>query len=431
MTEFAPLTSVEFSELLKGMTPSAGESIAVAVSGGADSLALAILLGEWAKDHQVFLTALTVDHGLRPEAAAEARQVTEWLNRYDIPHVTLTWDGAKPDSNIQDEARRARYRLMGNWCREADVHKIFLAHHQGDQAETFLMRLLRGSGVEGLAAMGRVAPYPVADLAENREICRPLLTVAKARLTATLTALNQMWIEDPSNQNESYTRVRVRRLLEESDLEGLTVERMAQTAGRMGRVNDLLRDLIDDLARAAVTFYPEGYGEIDLALLREAHDEIALRLLARVIRQVSGAAYAPRFSKLEALYERLQGDTFKGQTLGGCRVSLSRGGRLLIRREAAAITDEFLIAPGERRLWDGRFWVMSGAQKGRVRRLDENLWRIACEKIPALKKVKISKVVRDALPCLCYDETSFVLPHFIGTEEDGGFQVTFMIAETS
>jgi len=419
-----PLIQKELSEMLGPMTPGRGQSVAVAVSGGADSLALALMLGPWCRDHGVGLTALTVDHGLRKAAADEARQVGRWLKQHDIPHVILTWRGEKPDSNIQDQARLARYRLMGEWCRAQGVGKLFLAHHQDDQAETFLIRLFRGSGVDGLAAMQAMTDFPLPLLdaeGDKLMLCRPLLSVAKDRLKATLRHMDQPWIEDPSNENESYTRVRVRRLLNDSDIEGLNAERLARTAGRMARVRSLLQGLTDELATKAVTCFPQGHCVVRLAPLLAAHEEIALRLLARLTRRVSGGAYGPRLGRLEALYVKLKAGTFAGQTLGGCRILPERRDGIIVCREAAAITDSRHVAPQSTLLWDGRFVIKNGPCAGTVKRLDLAAWQAACRDRPALKKIRLLKAVRDSLPCVLADGGGVLLPDFIPGFEETGF----------
>ncbi|MBM4438672.1 MAG: tRNA lysidine(34) synthetase TilS, partial [Actinobacteria bacterium] len=130
-----------------------GTRVAVAVSGGADSLALTLLADEWARRTGRSIAALTVDHGLRPDSAAEASQVGAWLAAARIRHEVLRWEGQKPRSGIHAAAREARYRMLTSWCRENDVRDLLLAHHRDDQSETFLMRLARGSGPDGLAAM--------------------------------------------------------------------------------------------------------------------------------------------------------------------------------------------------------------------------------------------------------------------------------------
>lgn len=178
--------------------------IAVAVSGGPDSLALAILADRWARARGGTAWALTVDHGLRPESAAESEIVGGWLAARRIPHAVLSWEGAKPATGIQEAARTARYRLLTAWCAARGCLHLLLAHHREDQAETFLIRRRAGSGMDGLAGMAAVRELP------HVRLVRPLLAVAKTRLVALLGAEGQDFLRDPSNANPIFERSRLR-----------------------------------------------------------------------------------------------------------------------------------------------------------------------------------------------------------------------------
>jgi tRNA(Ile)-lysidine synthase len=176
-----PLTVGELGDALArigGFEPS--PFIAVAVSGGPDSLALTILADRWARRHGGCAWALTVDHRLRPESAAEARQLGTWLAARGIPHAILAWQDAKPFSGVQEAARAARYRLLGEWCVARGCLHLLTAHHREDQAETYLIRRRAGSGPDGLAAMAAVRELP------GLRLVRPLLGVARARLAVLL-----------------------------------------------------------------------------------------------------------------------------------------------------------------------------------------------------------------------------------------------------
>ena len=170
--------------------------VAVAVSGGADSMALLLLAKDWAPG----VAALTVDHGLRAGSTAEAAQVAAWCASRRIPHCVLAWTGRKPSSGIQEASRTARYELLTQWCRDRGYPHLLVGHHLEDQAETFLIRMQRGSGVDGLAAM------PSTTARDGVRIVRPLLGVTPARLTAFLRAAGQPWIEDPSNDDPRFAR---------------------------------------------------------------------------------------------------------------------------------------------------------------------------------------------------------------------------------
>ncbi len=221
----APIDAAEFAALMAPLGPfEANPRIAAAVSGGADSLALAVLLHDWARPLGGHITALTVDHGLRPEAAAEARFVARTLEPLGLAHQTLRWRGAKPGANISAAARRARYDLLSRRCEQRGLLHLALGHHLDDQAETFLLRLGRGSGLDGLAAMAPIVELP------GLRLLRPLLGLPKVRLEATLRARGLDWIEDPTNRDPAQARARLRQLLPGLALEGLTAARRARIA---------------------------------------------------------------------------------------------------------------------------------------------------------------------------------------------------------
>ncbi|MDY0242779.1 MAG: tRNA lysidine(34) synthetase TilS, partial [Rhodospirillaceae bacterium] len=191
-----PIGDAEFSSWMDRLGPFERlPVVAVACSGGADSLALTILADAWARSRGGQAIALTVDHGLRADSAAEAATVGRWLAAREIPHHVLRWEGAKPGTGIQAAARRARYALLEDWCRQEGLLHLLLAHHRDDQAETLLMHLARGSGVDGLAGMA-----PITETRALR-LLRPMLDAPHARLEATLAARGLVWVEDPSNRN--------------------------------------------------------------------------------------------------------------------------------------------------------------------------------------------------------------------------------------
>src|SRR5262245_55954926 len=202
----SPLRDDEFTALMERLGPfEARPHLAVAVAGGRDSLCLALLLHRWVQGRRGRITALTVDHRLRPESAAEAARVRRWLATHGIAHRTLRWqrgDARSATSGLQAAAREARYRLLCSACRELGILHLALAHQRDDQAETFLLRLDRQSGPDGLAAIA-----PIADR-QGIRLLRPLLPVPRARLAATLQAWRQHWIDDPSKIGRASCRER-------------------------------------------------------------------------------------------------------------------------------------------------------------------------------------------------------------------------------
>jgi tRNA(Ile)-lysidine synthase len=324
--------------------------LAVAVSGGADSMALALLARDWAKARRGTVTALTVDHGLRPESGAEARLVARRLGSLGIRHHILTWHPAPEDraaASVQVRARDARYRLLDDWCGRAGVLHLLLAHQLNDQAETELLRLGRDSGLAGLAAM--------AGLREKSalRLLRPLLAMPRASLEEYLRGAGIDWVSDPSNENTAFARVRLRALAPELAAEGLGVGALAELAGRFGQLRAALDDRVaSHLARAASP-HPAGFVRLNLRELCAAAPWLGAHALARVLAAVGGNIYPPREARLMRLYDEIAaGRLGNGRTLAGCRVLPDPGG-LLVCREAAAVAPPVAARPGIVQ-WDGR-----------------------------------------------------------------------------
>lgn len=430
MDDMTAVGKTEFSGLMDAVVDQKPAVLAIALSGGVDSMALCLLLQDWCAEQNITLHALSVDHGLRPESAQEIEHVGSWLSVRKIKHHVLHWQGDKPASGLQQGARLARYRLMGEWCAAHGVQHLLVAHHLDDQAETFLMRLFRGSGVSGLSAMKALSPYPVSLDHIPREklpfLCRPLLRVAKSRLRATLIGAGQDWIEDPSNENDSFMRVKVRKLLAQSTIEGLNAGRLADTADRMARVQSLLEQLTQELARKAVHINPAGYAVLEIVPLKQAHEEIALRLLAALCRMISGGSYVPRMTKLQNLFERLNEDGFSGQTLSGCRITAVENGKVYFIREEKAIGEDFYMAAEHQKLWDGRFWISSRSHQGKIKRLSLEDWTSLVAEFPQLKEDEILNSVRYTLPCLMKEDGKIILPTLFKCFENKGIKAEYL-----
>jgi tRNA(Ile)-lysidine synthase len=324
--------------------------VLLAVSGGPDSTALLLLAARWraSRANGPALIAATVDHGLRREAKDEAAAVARLAKKLNVPHRILAWRGKKPKTGVQAAARTARYVRLEAWCARAGVLHLLLAHHREDQAETLLLRLARGSGLDGLAGMAAVA-----ERASCRRL-RPLLAVPRARLEATLRAAGRVWIEDPSNRDPAYLRVRLRQAEAVLAAAGLDSARLAETAARLGRARAALEAGVATLLARTALVHPAGFVRLDPAALMAAPEEIGLRALAAVLALVGGASYTPRLERLERLYRALPGGIGAGRTLGGCRI-LPQRGRLLVCREPAAVAPPVAALPGGAVHWDGRF----------------------------------------------------------------------------
>jgi tRNA(Ile)-lysidine synthase len=344
-----PIAAAEFAAAMAPLGPfERNPRLAVAVSGGPDSMTLLLLAQEWATALGGRVTALTVDHGLRAESGGEAAQVARWAAALGASHATLNWIGGKPAGDVQAAARAARYRLLEEWCAGAGVFHLLIAHHQDDQAETFLLRLARGSGLDGLAAIAPLAERP------GCRLLRPLLAMPQARLAATLVTRRQPALDDPSNRNEKFARARLRRARTVLAREGLTGERLAATARRLARARQALEPSLARLLATATVPDPAGFIRVAPTSLAAAAEELGLRALAAVLMAVGGCDYPPRLERLERLYREIVTGLARGRTLGGCRI-LPHRETLLVCREAKAVAPPVALLPGVTVKWDGRF----------------------------------------------------------------------------
>jgi tRNA(Ile)-lysidine synthase len=407
----APLSQTEFDALMDALPRLGGASrVAAAVSGGPDSMALALLAQSWAAPRGVALTALTVDHGLRPDSAAEARTVAGWMAARGVGHRILAWDG-RPRANVQAEARRARYGLLENWCAAEGVPVLLLAHQLEDQAETVLLRLGRGSGVYGLAGMAAEAE-PAWPGAPAR--IRPLLDIPKARLIATLHAAGQDWADDPSNRNPAFARVRARSVWPRLAPLGITPERLARTARQMARARAALDAQAQALVAAMGAFADGGWYTMRPEALREAHEEIGLRALALVLMAVGGGGYPPRLERLERLWSRLRGGMPEAATLAGCRLIPMEQG-LLVVRESRGVEGPLALA-GRPQIWDGRF--IATGRGVTLERLRPGALAMLRESLPDSALKRVPAAARGVLPAF-YDERGLLAVPALGFRREG------------
>ncbi|MCP1841541.1 tRNA(Ile)-lysidine synthase [Bradyrhizobium sp. USDA 4524] len=305
-------------------------ALLLAVSGGPDSVALMWLAARWrrALAQGPRLVAVTVDHGLRPEAAREARDVKRLARSLELPHHTLRWTGPKPGTGVPAAARAARYRLLAQAARKHGATHILTAHTRDDQAETLLMRMLRGSGVAGLSAMARETER------DGVLLTRPLLDISKAQLIATLQKARIGFADDPTNRDRSFTRPRLRALMPMLAAEGGDARNLARLAARIARANAALEVLVDGAEHYLALKSEDNSGAgFDAALFAVMPEEIRVRLLKRAIDRVGHEGPA-ELGKVETLLaamdEALDGTLGKResrlkQTLAGAVISIAAG----------------------------------------------------------------------------------------------------------
>jgi len=329
-----PLADDEICDLLEPFSEQ--RKILLAVSGGSDSFGMLAAFARWRSldDTAPAILVASVDHGLRPEAARECARVMDAAARFGLPAAILKWEGEKPASGLQEAAREARYRLLGRFARAERAEAVLIAHTADDQAETVLMRLLRGSGLKGLAGMDNVA------ILNGVPVFRPLLTASKARLVATCEARGWRYLVDPSNDNPGFLRARLRRIAPLLAQEGLTPARLSRLAGRMRRADDALDgEALAVMERSRI--WRTGETVYDAAGLAAAHEEIVVRVFQHVLALGRGADSGhvhPRLERIEALaldFRRavVDGVSFR-RNAGGLLFTL-RKGELVLRSEPA------------------------------------------------------------------------------------------------
>jgi tRNA(Ile)-lysidine synthase len=350
----APLADEELDALFAPLAEA--PLIGLAVSGGADSLALLDGVARWRARHggRPHAIVLTVDHGLRRGSAREAAQVAKIARARGLKACVLTWEGPKPQSDIEGRARAARYRLLLEACREARATHLVVAHHQDDLAETFLLRLRRGAGVFGLAAMR--PSLAVGDVT----IVRPFLGVPRARLAATTVAAELTPVDDAMNSDPRFERTKVRRLLPTLAGEGLDPAMLAATALRLADAADAIDAAATLLLREAVAVDDLAVASLDLVPFARAPQEVRLRGLVRLLLAVGGDDYPPRYERLAALLDAIvahDGARRFKRTLGGTVIEV-RSGRFLFYREIGrARLPGVTVKPGFSGVFDRRFTV--------------------------------------------------------------------------
>ncbi len=343
-------TTFDLDRLFAGL--SKHETLIVAVSGGSDSIALLMLASAWAQRADVDLQVVTVDHGLRPEAAAEAAFTASVSEGLELPHITLAWEGIKPSTGISSSARNARYRLMEQFASDIDVSVILTAHTADDQAETILMRNARSSNFSqgrGLSGMARTTQLP-----SGTKLVRPLLGVTRAALRSYLKELNQSWIEDPSNHDETFERVRVRKSLAGDETQIKNICRFADVSRRERSV--IAKEVAQSLCQHLMVQQGPVF-QLELSVLEDhpaAHQTLIVQILSAL---AGGGDYLVSPASVRRFFE------FPNET----RMTM---GNAIVERHAAAMRvyrekrnlPGFLVAPGETAIWDGRLKIRNDSQ---------------------------------------------------------------------
>lgn len=327
-----------FAQAMRALGPfEPAPHLTVACSGGADSMACLLLAQHWAHAQGGRITALTVDHRLRPESTSEAQQVAAWCAARGIAHHTLTPMHVAAGNNVQEAARQWRYDALADWCRTQQVLHCLIAHHAEDQAETQLLAKARGDTEDGPAGMSALRLY------RGVRFLRPLLAQPKAALTDFLQHVGQAWIQDPSNHNPRFARVRLR-------------QHAPQPVDHAARHARIAREqMLAEAAAACVRLHPLGHGWLDLAGWRALPDALATQLLADLLTTIGGQMHRPRATHTHRLAAALHSDHAPHRhTLHHCLITRSNG-TALIAREPARVAAPIMLQGCGSSVWDGRF----------------------------------------------------------------------------
>ena len=303
-------------------------SFALAVSGGADSLCLACFSKLYASEFGNKIHVLIVDHNLRKESHQEALKVQKILKKKKIFSKILKWKGKAPKKNIQKKARDLRYSLISNYCLKQNIKYLITAHHGDDQIENFFIRLIRGSGLTGLSSMPINSKY-----SNQLKIIRPFLTLKKSDLEYVTLNYFKTYIKDPSNKDEKFLRVRIRKYRKDMEREGLDTKKIIKTVNNLLSANQALTFYKNKALYKHASFVSKEKCLINKRLFSEEAGEIIFKAFSDILSLVSGTYYPPRSKKIMSLINRLKKNKFTKSTLGGCIVQ-KKDNFILISREA-------------------------------------------------------------------------------------------------
>lgn len=363
---------------------------AVALSGGSDSSALLLLLQSWCtKNPGAKITALTLDHQLRPESRTEAESVSTWCRALGVDHVILTWDTLKPSNRIQETARLARYQLLEKWCKDQGVLYLLTGHTLDDQEETFYMRLTKSSSLKGLAGMSNKVVRPQVIL------LRPLANFRKTELQDSMREHHHLWVEDPSNQNLKFLRPSLREKMPQ--LLKLITPPLEILANHRGHLEMWTNDWLS----RNVTIYPWGYGVLHKKAWQALPGFWGGVILENLLMTLGTGTYRPRSEALQGLSAALGGERNVTRTLNGLKIR-SLKDHIVFEREYKKVTEILPVNTVDTLRWDNCYEVRPSDPMlgGQVRALGLQGWEHLIRDYPALKKLNVPKTSLMSTPAL-------------------------------
>ena len=337
-------------EFHKEMESLEDKSFGLAVSGGGDSIALLVLASKWAKINQKCIKVVTVNHNLRKEAKDEANFTNSFSQTLGLNHTILEWTKPHKRGNLQSEAAFARKKLISNWAKLNTIKTVLLAHSLDDQVETILMRLARGSGVDGLAGMNK------SKFIFGIKWYRPLLNVTRIELRNFLKLKKVSWVEDPTNQDKKFLRVKSRDVITQLNQIGINTNLLINTSLRMQNAKQVLNDVAAEATIKFIKLKKWGDLELNKDIFLYSRNDTILRILAGIICMISGNIYRPRYSELFNFAEALKKKKFKARTLGGVLARSLNEQTIVLRREPSFPKFIFKI-PSNNFTWDNRWQV--------------------------------------------------------------------------
>jgi|TARA_Y100000310_G_scaffold184231_1_gene184365 tRNA(Ile)-lysidine synthase len=316
----------EFNSSLK-----INEKFAVAVSGGSDSLSLAFFAKCFSLINELDVKFYIINHNLRKDSMSEAKLVASRLKKFDINCKILNWRGKKPSKNIQAIARDARYYLLINECKKNKINYILIGHHIDDLYENFLLRLLRGSGLKGLTSFGKTAECKKNSI----NIFRPLINVEKKDLIYLSRKVFNFFIEDPSNLNENFKRIRIRNLLKNLEKEGLDKKKLKLTINNLKDTNEAINFYVNkNILQNAKFFKKRNIFMLSKVFFEQPH-EIVFRSLSSLLNIISGKYYPPRGKSIDELINKIKSNQINIKTtLGGCFIEKVNETVLILRENS-------------------------------------------------------------------------------------------------
>lgn len=371
--------------------PNTVAKVAVATSGGSDSICLLFLAHDWCKANNIKLVAVIIDHKLRKNSTVEAKYVQDYIKEQGIDAVTLSWDSIKPASNLQNHARIARYEILTKYCNDNEIKYLLVAHNLQDQAETILLNIFRGTGVDGLCGM------KLKTIKNGISIVRPLLKISKMEIYTYLEQNLLKWVEDPSNNDEKYTRIKIRNFLKSFSEKDMLIKRLFSLSENATRVKSHLMVAVNEAFSISVERNRLGYAILDIDVYVKQSEEIALRILKKLFQSYKNSVEPVRFSSIKRIHMKILSKTKVSCTLAGLKIR-HKNEKLIFYREPAAVGCSKTISPKQTVLWDKRFeFTNSDDQEVVIQSIGKEGW------------LKLKKTLKE-YPQLPFAEMYYTLP---------------------